>query len=47
MLFNLRADLGERNDLMREQPEIARRLAPLIEAWQKDVDGEAKSLTKR
>ena len=47
MLFNVRTDLGERNDLMREQTEIARRLAPLIAAWQKDVDGEATSLTRR
>jgi arylsulfatase A-like enzyme len=47
MLFNVRTDLGERDDLMREQTEIARRLAPLIAAWQKDVDGEATSLTRR
>jgi arylsulfatase A-like enzyme len=45
MLFNVRTDLGERNDLMRERPEIARRLAPLIAAWQKDVDDEAQSMT--
>lgn len=47
MLFNVRTDLGERNDVMRERPEIARRLAPLIAAWQEDVDGEAKSVTQR
>jgi arylsulfatase A-like enzyme len=47
MLFNVRTDLGERHDLMRERSEIARRLAPLVAAWQKDVDGEAKSLTQR
>ena len=47
MLFNVRTDLGERNDVMRERSEIARRLAPLLAAWQKDVDSEAKSLTQR
>lgn len=47
MLFNVRTDLGERNDLMRERSEIARRMAPLVAAWQKDVDGEAKSMTQR
>ena len=47
MLFNVRTDLGERNDVMRERSEIARRLAPLLAAWQKDVDSEAKSLTHR
>ena len=26
----------------RQQPEIARRLAPLVTAWQEDVDGEAQ-----
>jgi len=47
MLFNVRTDLGERRDLMRERSEIARRLAPLVEAWQRDVDGEAKLMTRR
>jgi arylsulfatase A-like enzyme len=47
MLFNVRTDLGERQDLMRDRSEIARRLAPLVAAWQLDVDGEAKRLTGR
>lgn len=47
MLFNVRTDLGERNNVIGERSEIARRLAPLIKAWQKDVDGEAKSATQR
>jgi arylsulfatase A-like enzyme len=46
MLFNVRTDLGERNNVISERSEIARRLAPLLAAWQKDVDGEAKSLTQ-
>ena len=42
LLFNVRTDPAERNDLISEQSEIARRLAPLVAAWQEDVDGEAK-----
>jgi hypothetical protein len=42
-LYNLRADIGERNDLAKERPEIARRLRPLILEWEKDVDSEAKT----
>jgi arylsulfatase A-like enzyme len=44
LLFNLRTDSGERNDLARERPDIARRLRPLIAEWEKDVDSEAKGL---
>jgi arylsulfatase A-like enzyme len=40
LLFNVRTDLSERNDLMRDQADIARRLAPLMTAWQEDVDAE-------
>jgi arylsulfatase A-like enzyme len=42
-LYNLRSDIGERNDLAKERPEIARRLRPLILEWEKDVDSEAKA----
>ena len=42
-LYNLRSDMGERNDLAKERPEIARRLRPLILEWEKDVDSEAKA----
>jgi arylsulfatase A len=42
MLFNLRADLGERNNLIGQRGDIALRLQPLLAAWQKDVDEEAK-----
>jgi arylsulfatase A-like enzyme len=42
-LYNLRNDIGERNDLAKERPEIARRLRPLILEWEKDVDSEAKT----
>ena len=43
LLFNLRTDVGERNDLAKERPDIARRLRPLITEWEKDVDSEAKA----
>ena len=42
MLFNVRTDLGERNNLIGQRSDIARRLEPLLAAWQKDVDDEAK-----
>lgn len=42
LLFNLRSDIGERSNLIREKSDIARRLRPLLAAWQADVDAEAK-----
>jgi hypothetical protein len=45
MLFNLRADIGERNNLIGQRSDVARRLRPLLAAWQADVDAEAKSAT--
>ena len=47
MLFNLRTDLGERNNLIGQRSDIARRLEPLLAAWQKDVDDEAKAAAPR
>jgi arylsulfatase A-like enzyme len=43
MVFDLRTDVGERNDLARERQDVARRLQPLIAAWEKDVDAEAQA----
>jgi arylsulfatase A-like enzyme len=43
LLFNVRSDLGEQVDLMREHADVARRLGPLVAAWQRDVDAEAAS----
>jgi arylsulfatase A-like enzyme len=43
LLFNLRDDIGERNDLAKERPDIASKLRPLIAEWEKDVDAEAKA----
>ncbi|HEY9183222.1 MAG TPA: sulfatase-like hydrolase/transferase [Gammaproteobacteria bacterium] len=42
LLFNVRTDPSERDDLIGERSEIAQRLAPLVAAWQEDVDDEAK-----
>ena len=42
MLFNVREDLGERRNLIGERRDIAKRLAPLLAAWQKDIDDDAK-----
>ncbi len=40
MLFNVRTDAGERDDLARLRQDIVRRLRPLIAAWEADVDGK-------
>ena len=47
MLFNLRADVGERNNLIGQRSDIARRLRRLLTAWQEEVDAEAKRATPR
>jgi arylsulfatase A-like enzyme len=47
LLFNLRTDIGERNNLIGERSDIARRLRPLLTAWQADVDAEARPATSR
>jgi arylsulfatase A-like enzyme len=41
LLFDVRADLGERNDLANQHQAIARELRPLITAWEADVDKES------
>jgi arylsulfatase A-like enzyme len=43
LLFHLRTDIGERNDLARQRPELVAKLVPLIVRWEKDVDAEAKA----
>jgi arylsulfatase A-like enzyme len=47
MLFDLRRDAGERRDLSAQRPEIVRRLRGLLDAWERDVDEEAKALQRR
>ena len=43
MLFDVRKDLGERNEVAASQPAVASRLWRLLTDWQKNVDDEAKS----
>jgi arylsulfatase A-like enzyme len=47
MIFNVKTDVGERNDLTRERQDVARRLRPLLAAWEKDVDSEARVRSAR
>jgi arylsulfatase A-like enzyme len=42
LLFNLRTDVGERNDLARRRTDLVAKLLSLIIRWEKDVDAEAK-----
>jgi arylsulfatase A-like enzyme len=42
-LFDLRTDVGERHDLSGRRQDIANRLVPLVTAWEKDVDTDAKA----
>ena len=43
-LFNVRADVGEHNDLARDRVDLIRTLRPLIASWEADVDAERKAL---
>jgi arylsulfatase A-like enzyme len=45
LLFNLRTDVGERNNLIGQRSDIARRLRPLLAAWQEEVDADFKRTT--
>ncbi|HEY5619007.1 MAG TPA: sulfatase-like hydrolase/transferase [Vicinamibacterales bacterium] len=47
MLFNLRTDIAEHNNLIGQRSDIARRLRPLIATWQENVDAEAKRTATR
>ncbi len=42
MLFNLGADIGERENVIASHTDIARRLRDQLLAWERDVDGVAK-----
>ena len=44
MLYDLRNDVGERNDVSASNTAVVRRLAQLLQAWEKDVDADAKAL---
>ena len=41
LMFDVRKDVGERNDLATRQQALARQLRPLLNAWEADVDAEA------
>ena len=41
-LFDIRRDLSERSDQAKYRQDIAQRLRPLLDAWEKEVDAEAK-----
>jgi arylsulfatase A-like enzyme len=41
-LFDLATDPGERTDLAARRPDLVRWLWGLIQAWEKDVDQEAR-----
>jgi arylsulfatase A-like enzyme len=42
-VFNLRTDLGERNDVARWRQDVAQELYPLLRSWESTVDAEAKA----
>ena len=44
MLFNVRADPGERHDLAAREPARLKAMRELVIAWEKDVDAEAEAL---
>jgi arylsulfatase A-like enzyme len=41
LLYNLRSDIGERNDLAMRRPDLVSRLRTLITEWERDVDAAA------
>jgi hypothetical protein len=42
-VFNVRADISERQELANRRQDIAQKLRPLLAAWEQEVDGEAKA----
>ena len=47
LLFDVRADVGERENVVGARAEVARRLRALLDAWHEDVDAESKASTRR
>jgi arylsulfatase A len=43
MVFNVRTDVGERNELANRRQDIAQKLRPLLAQWEKEVDAEARA----
>jgi arylsulfatase A-like enzyme len=46
LLFDLRTDAGERNDVAHQHLDIVRDLRALMTKWEADVDTEAKQRTR-
>jgi arylsulfatase A-like enzyme len=46
LLFNLRTDPGERNDVAQQHGDVIRELRALVAKWEADVDAEAKQRVK-
>ena len=44
MLFNLRQDIGERDDLAHQRADIVRELRRLLSDWEADVNREARAV---
>jgi arylsulfatase A-like enzyme len=44
LLFNLREDIGERNDLARTRPDLVRQMRTRLDEWEADVNREAKGV---
>ena len=44
LLFNVRVDPGERDDLTMRDPARVKAMRELLTAWERDVDDEAKNL---
>jgi arylsulfatase A-like enzyme len=42
LLYDLRSDIGERQDVAAERPDLVRRLSALLADWEKDVDSASK-----
>jgi hypothetical protein len=42
-VFDLSRDISERNDVTSQRQDVARRLRPLIAAWEAEVDADAKT----
>jgi arylsulfatase A-like enzyme len=45
-LFDVRTDPGERRDLAGRDPARVKAMRALVDAWEKDVDGEAGGLRR-
>jgi arylsulfatase A-like enzyme len=43
LLFDLRADAGERHDLVARRPDLVVKLKALLDAWEQDVDQRQRS----